>query len=195
MDYIESMRATRDDILTAFKVPKPIVAVTDDVNRANAETAQEIFLSETIKPELNKLINKLNEELIIPEYGEEYYLTYEDPVPVNREVKLQELQAGVDKWITRNEARQDLGLEPLQGGDSLYVPISSIPLNKTATQQESKSFRLLHGRRFLKAKLSLKAQYKDFSESLKKSVKDEVVKEKKIKESSLFKDVGQRKAY
>ena len=48
MDFIESLKATRDDILIAFKVPKPIVAVTDDVNRANAETAQEIFLSETI---------------------------------------------------------------------------------------------------------------------------------------------------
>lgn len=193
MDYIESMKATRDDILTAFKVPKPIVAVTDDVNRANAETAQEIFLSETIIPELRKLVNKLNEELIIPEYGEEYYLTFEDPVPVNREVRLAELTAGVDKWITRNEARQDLGLDALEGGDSLYIPISSVAVNQSEVRRESKSYKLLHGRRFLKTKLSLTAQYKDFS----KQVKQEVKKELKgnIKESSLFKDIGQRKSY
>jgi len=43
MDFIESMKFTRDDILTAFKVPKPLVAVVDDVNRANAETAMFIF--------------------------------------------------------------------------------------------------------------------------------------------------------
>ena len=52
MDFIESMKFTRDDILVAFSVPKAIISITDDVNRANAETSMYIFLSETIKPEL-----------------------------------------------------------------------------------------------------------------------------------------------
>jgi len=43
MDYIESLKFTRDDILVAFQVPKAIVAVTDDVNRANAETPYILF--------------------------------------------------------------------------------------------------------------------------------------------------------
>ena len=59
MDFIESMHSVRDDILTAFGVPKPIVAVTDDVNRANAETAIYIFQSEVIKPEMERLMEKL----------------------------------------------------------------------------------------------------------------------------------------
>ena len=61
MDYIESLRFTRDDILVAFHVPKPIVAITDDVNLANAQTAMTIFLSETIYPELVRLEEKINE--------------------------------------------------------------------------------------------------------------------------------------
>ena len=97
MDFIESLKATRDDILTAFKVPKPIVAVTDDVNLANSKTAQEIFLSETIVPEMTKLVNKLNEELIIPEYGEEYFLTFE-PVPiVGNKIRVCRLR----QWISK----------------------------------------------------------------------------------------------
>jgi len=81
MDFIESMKFTRDDILTAFKVPKPLVAVVDDVNRANAETAMFIFLSETIKPEITRLIEKFNEEMVYPDFDDRLFLDFDDPTP------------------------------------------------------------------------------------------------------------------
>ncbi len=188
MDFIESLKATRDDILIAFKVPKPIVAVTDDVNRANAETAQEIFLSETIVPEMNKLVNKLNEALIIPEWGEEYFLTFEDPTPVDRETRLAEFTAGCDKWISRNEIRQILGMESTDGGDNLYTQIANVPIAGTARERESKAYKNLRGKRVAKLKLSMKQTIEKQKEQFKKSVKD-------ISEMSLFKDKKKRLEY
>lgn len=129
MDYIESLRMTRDDILTAFGVPKPIVAITDDVNLANAKTAMEIFLSETIVPEIKRLTEKLNEHLIYPEYGDIFYINYEDPVPTNEkemaEVHEIQLRSGT---LLINEAREIMGLPPIAGGWSLYMPLSNIPV-------------------------------------------------------------------
>jgi HK97 family phage portal protein len=127
MDYIESLKMTRDDILTAFGVPKPIVAITDDVNLANAKTAMEIFLSETIVPEIKRLTEKLNEHLIYPEFGDNFYIDFENPIPSNdkeiAEVQQLQIQAGT---LLINEAREQLGLPPIVGGWSLYMPLANI---------------------------------------------------------------------
>ena len=129
MDYIESMKFTRDDILSAFAVPKPIVAIVDDVNRANSETAMFIFLSETIKPEIMRIVEKINEELVYIDFGEEFYIDFEDPTPANRELKLKEYQEGLmSNYLLINEVRQMEGLEPIAGGWSLYLPFSVQPM-------------------------------------------------------------------
>ena len=202
MDYIESLKFTRDDILVVFKVPKPIVAVTDDVNRANAETAQRIFLGENIIPEMRKWVNKLNEELISPDFGEEYYLDFDDPMPLDRETKLLEYQAGIDKWITINEVRQDLGLEPIKGGDSLFRPLTDVMVgtpNSFYQPEEVKHFNRLYGKRVLKAKLKMREEFKKEVIRVEKIVKEKVekiiCKAGEISKYSLFKDKEKRKQY
>ncbi|HOM27127.1 MAG TPA: phage portal protein [bacterium] len=183
MDYIESMKFTRDDILVAFKVPKPIVAILDDVNRANSLTAQQIFIRETIIPEMRLLVNKLNEELIIPEFGEEYYLDFVDPTPEDRELKLQELQAGIDKWITINEARKMFNLPAITGGDVLFRPLTDNIIEAEVEKTKLYNIKSLHGRRALKIKNELKE----------KIYNDNIIK--KNFSRSLFKDTEKRKQY
>lgn len=156
MDYIESLRMTRDDILTAYGVPKPIVAITDDVNLANAETAMQIFISETIVPEIKRLTEKLNEHLIYPEYGDIFFINFENPVKENEknvaEVHEIQLRSGT-KLI--NEAREELGLPPIIGGNSLYMPLSNVPVgglpsskapSKAAQRERAKNLRVFRGR-------------------------------------------------
>jgi HK97 family phage portal protein len=185
MDYIESMRFTRDEILMLFKVPKPILGVGDSVgrSRAEAETLQEIFLSETILPEINRFVNKINEQLIIPEFGEEYFISYEDPVPVNREQRLAEFNAGVDRWITANEIRQELGLESIPGGDSLYRPLGMQEAGQRFVEEEKK-YTHLHGKRKLKTRFSLEQHLKTIEKSF-----------TSISQASLFQDKNYRKMY
>ena len=197
MDFIESMKFTRDDILVAFKVPKPIVAVTDDVNRANAETAQEIFLSETIIPEIKKFVEKMNEELIAPDFGDEYFLSFKDPVPIDRETRLAEFSAGIDKWITINEIRQKLNLEPMDGGDSLFRPISAVPLEQAIDYAPDDNFKNLHGKEGLRLKFALRKElYKEIKE-VGGVIKKELSKDKKkeVVGHSLFSNKDIRKQY
>jgi len=193
MDFIESMRFTRDDILVAFGVPKPIVSITDDVNLANAKIAQEIFLNEVVVPEVKRFVDKINEELIIPDFGEEYILTFEDPVPVDREVKLREFEAGIDRWITINEVRKEMNLDPIKGGDKLFRPLSSVPVSEGGNVVDRQDFKNLRGRMKLRIKMKFKDQImKDIKNEAGKVVKGE---EKAIKSNSLFKDESRRKIY
>lgn len=193
MDYIEGTKLTRDDILTALGVPKPIVAVTDDVNRANAETAMAIFLSETIKPEISRIVEKINEELIYPDFGEDLYVNFPDPTPKNRELMLQEYQNGLqNNWLLINEVRQREGLEPIKGGWTFYMPIANIPAgglpqksiitpakSEADIYEHPKSEKLyeFRGRYWLKQKLELR-------ESMEKTMRDALKQKGKAKKTT-----------
>jgi HK97 family phage portal protein len=139
MDFIESLKFTRDDILVAFQVPKPIVAVTDDVNRANAETALTIFLGETIKPELDELEEKINEELVTPDFGADIFLQFKDPTPQNREQAVKEYDSGIIQgWMLINEVRAKENLPPIDGGWDLYKPLGVAPVGGLNQAQKMK---------------------------------------------------------
>lgn len=63
LDFVESRRFTRDEVLAIFKIPKAIVGITDDVNRASATVAEEIYRKNCIQPIALKIENTLNKEL------------------------------------------------------------------------------------------------------------------------------------
>jgi HK97 family phage portal protein len=131
MDYIEQRKLSRDQIMSIFKVPKAILAISDDVNRANAETQEYSFTKFTVKPRLDFIVEKLSRELL-PLFGFDpayYYLGYDDIVPENRELALKEKEASVRKWKTVNEIRATEGLKPVKNGDDLYVGVGEISLN------------------------------------------------------------------
>lgn len=192
MDYIESLRMTRDDILTAFSVPKAIVAITDDVNLANAKTAMEIFLSETIEPEIKRLTEKLNEHLIYPEYGDIFFIDYDRSFLPRNEKEIAEIHEIEIRSGTKliNEAREELGLPPLVGGNSLYMPLSNVPVgglptskapSKAAQKEEAARGRVFRGRskayKFLEVREEVeKMVYDGLEKSLLKKKNTKVVK-------------------
>lgn len=197
MDFIESMKFTRDDILTAFGVPKPIVAITDDVNLANAKTAMEIFLSETIQPEIVRLTEKLNEHLIYPEYGEIFFIHFDEGfMPRNEkeqnEINEIQLRSGV-KVI--NEVREDMGLAPLLGGWSLYMPAMQVavgglpqpkPSKAMKERERSQKMKVFRGRgkamQFLEYKeLAKEAMYEALHMEIEEDVKKGIISKKEVK--------------
>lgn len=218
MDFIESMRFTRDDILVAFKVPKPIVAITDDVNRANAETAMFIFLSETIKPELVEIIEKINEELITPDFGEELLIDFVDPTPDNRDLELKEYDNGLkDNYLLINEVREMEGLPPIKGGWSFYRPLMDVPMGglpqsdlqkslqkaisskdvylKSEPKEEDKMVFDFAGKYWLKRKFEIaEAVVEEMIEGI-KIAKNKGKKKKNKKSISLIKDEQLRRDY
>jgi len=122
MDYIGGLKATRDDILTIFQVPKSVIAITDDVNRANAQAGMENFLRENIKPKDRCLVETLN-QFLVPEFGKDLVLDCIDPSPEDVELKLKIYKNGTESGsLTQNEIRAKEGLLPLtEGGDTPLV--------------------------------------------------------------------------
>lgn len=167
MDYIESLKFTRDDILVAFGVPKSVI-VSDSSSYANADTAMRSFLSEVIVPEMQQMVEVLDEFLVIPDFGEEYYLDFIDPTPADRESQRADSTAGFGKWLTTNEIRATYNLPPIEGGDEIAQLQPAIPgLAAGDTQQaalktkmRAKALKALQKRPGLKLKKEMIAHIK-----------------------------------
>jgi SPP1 gp7 family putative phage head morphogenesis protein len=181
MDYIESLKFTRDDILVAFGVPKSVIT-TDDVNLANANSGLRTFLSETIKPEIAQLVEVINEMLVIPDFGERFYVDFEDPTPEDRDMQLKEYVAGYGKWLTTNEIREGLNLEPVPNGDILPDATTPKAVPVIPEPQPEKVFR---GKSALQAKLKMiEGIIEDVRKSKpKKKGKESLLKTAEIRES------------
>ncbi len=129
MDFVEQQKWIRDKIMAMFKNTKVILGIVEDVNRANAEASEAIWIKHNIKPKMQRLVGYIN-EFLVPRYGDDIFLGFEDPLPENVELRLTEYEKGHGKWLTVNEIREDLGREPVEGGDKLYVPITNIPIDQ-----------------------------------------------------------------
>ncbi|MFA5091698.1 MAG: phage portal protein [Candidatus Paceibacterota bacterium] len=133
LSYLESKRLTRDDLLMVFSTPKVIVAQTDDVNYSNAKEGLRVFLSQTIKPLLEGLVNKLDTTLV----PEDFVLGFVDPTPDDIDLKLRQIESGsTHNYMTVNEKRELAGLDPLPDGDVILAPLSLVPLSDITTPQE-----------------------------------------------------------
>ena len=185
MDYIESLKFTRDDILVAFGVPKSVIT-TDDVNLANANSGLKTFLSETIKPEVASLVEVINEMLVIPDFGERFYVDFEDPTPIDREMELREFIAGFGKWITANEIRAKYNLKPVPNGDILPDATSR---STTPQQSQDEPQKVFRGKNNLLTKMRL---VEDIAKDVKEISKS---KSKKKAKESLLKSTEVRESY
>lgn len=149
MDFLNQQSWTRDKIMALFKNSRVALGITENVNRANAEASENVWLKHNIKPKMQRLVDSLN-EFLVPIYGSNLILGFTDPLPETQELKIAEYSAGIDKWLTRNEVRQREGLDPVQGGDSLYVAFTDTPVGSTTPAPEgtppappAKSFAIL----------------------------------------------------
>jgi|GEM_PF-460886 len=132
MDFSEQQKMMRDDILAVFRVPKTILGMTDDVNKANAEATTRAFMERVITPRMIKFVGNLN-EFLLPMFGEEdLFFDFVDPSPEDVELKLKRYENGKqNNWLTSNEIRAEENLKPLDGGDDLksedILPVTTNP--------------------------------------------------------------------
>lgn len=158
MQYVEQRKLNRDQILTIFKVPKSIVAVSDSVNRATAEAENLAFQKVVVKPRLELIFDKLN-LFLLPLFGlnpNEYELRFQNPVGDDKEFILKEKVASVNTWRTVNEVRQDEGLEPVEGGDKL--PLLNLFNNTGSDEQTNPSDKEEENKKGVKGEVKAMAQ-------------------------------------
>jgi HK97 family phage portal protein len=95
MDFANLMSTGADRIREAYGMHKVMTGVTEDVNRANAQTGEEVFASWKVKPRLDRWRDVLNTQFL-PMFGSagagvEFDYVY--PAPANREQDNLELTA------------------------------------------------------------------------------------------------------
>lgn len=125
MGLVEQRKYARDSIMSIFKVPKSIIGITEDVNRANAEATVRAYMERVIDPKMQKLVVQLN-EFYLPNWGDDLFFDYESPVPQDEDLKLRTYKSGLGgeglPWMTINEVRDMENLPPVSGGDVIYIP-------------------------------------------------------------------------
>lgn len=97
MDFVNLRTDSRDAIREALGMHKVMTGVTDDVNRANAQTGEEVFANWKVVPRLDRWKDVLNYQflpLFYPAGAEpDVEWDYIYPLPQNREQDNAELQA------------------------------------------------------------------------------------------------------
>ena len=123
----------RDKILAAFGVPKTLVGLTTEVNRASAEASEYIYAKYTIKPIVDDLIEFLNVNVApLFDTAGNLYFAYDEFVPKNQEIILKEREIALNKqpYMTVNEVRATVGLPKVPGGDVVYGNAMQVPLGE-----------------------------------------------------------------
>ena len=134
MDFIQLKNMSAKDIALVYGVPSQLIGIPDSQTYSNFAEAKLALYNETIIPLLDRIQGDLNEWLV-PMFNEQgLELRYDiDSIPAMAEQRkrvFESVTAGVrDGILTRNEAREQLGYEPMEGADSLLVPANLMPLN------------------------------------------------------------------
>ena len=134
MDFIQLKNMSAKDIALVYGVPSQLIGIPDAQTYSNFAEAKLALYNETIIPLLDRVQGDLNEWLV-PQFNDQALeLRYDiDSIPAMSEQRrrvFESVTTGVkDGILTRNEAREQLGYEPIEGGDQLLVPANLMPLN------------------------------------------------------------------
>ena len=134
MDFLQLKNMSARDIAMCFGVPSQLVGIPDSQTYSNVQEARLALYEETIIPLMKRVESDLNEYLS-PLYGENIRIVYDyDSIPAmaERRKRLYEnvtiaVREGI---ISRNEARERLGMEPITGGDDVFIPANLFPLGE-----------------------------------------------------------------
>jgi len=189
MDFANLMIMMRDRVLAGFRVPRTVLGITDDVNRANAEATNYVFALRTIKPKMELIVSYLN-EFLVPRYGEDLYLDFEDPVPENTQLKIQELQVSASVLSPNEQRERYFNYEPIQNGDEVMVPFNLVPLGAPIPQPTKSRKPSAKGRSRLSVKYARAAKKrkelsKEFAERVVSSLKDIGERQKSIAQKKI----------
>lgn len=116
----EMQDSIRDKVLAAFKVPKSILGIVEDVNKSNGETSDRVFAKRCIRPKLKLIEAQLN-MFYVSKFsdGKNYWLEFDNPVKED-----EKMQAEVDEIYVRNkiwtvnEVRARMELPPIEETDA-----------------------------------------------------------------------------
>ena len=141
-------KMTLDDVLMIFKVPLPLLGKAEQtgLGRANVEALEYIFAKYNIDKKFQRFDAVLQFAL------ERYYgatdlrVVHKNIIPEDKDFELNQRDKAVDRWITRDEIRDEEGKDPAPGGQQLFVPAMNIPLDEASTTQPTTTQQSITGK-------------------------------------------------
>jgi HK97 family phage portal protein len=127
MALIETKLSSARDVALALGVPPQLLGIPGDNTYSNYQEARLAFWEDTVMPLVYMIADDWNASLgaafgvmLKPDF---------DQVPAIVEKKRAQWQMlDATQSLTLNEKREAMGYEPVDGGDVIMVPMSSIPL-------------------------------------------------------------------
>ena len=136
--YAEAKQLSREDVAAAYHINPNLIWHTGSQTYASAKDNARALYSDCLGPTIQMLQQRINSFLLPmvgadPETYVEFDLT--EKLKGSFEERASILQASVGgPWLTRNEARADNNLPPIDGGDELIVPLNVIAGGQASPQ-------------------------------------------------------------
>ena len=136
--WMESVTLSREDVAAAYGVNPSLIWHTGTQTYASAKDNARALYADCLGPVLQMLQQRINSFLLPmiggnPDTYVEFDLT--EKLKGSFEERASILQAAVGgPWLTRNEARADNNLPPVEGGDELIVPLNVLTGGQASPQ-------------------------------------------------------------
>ena len=136
--WAESIKLSRETVAAAYGVNPSLIWHSDTQTYASAKDNARALYADCLGPVIQMLQQRINSFLLPiigadPETYVEFDLT--EKLKGSFEERASILQASVGgPWLTRNEARADNNLPPIEGGDDLIVPLNVVEGGQSSPQ-------------------------------------------------------------
>lgn len=136
--YAETKQLSREDVAAAFHVNPSLIWHTTTQTYASAKDNARALYADCLGPTLQMLQQRIN-SFLLPMIGADprTYVEFDltEKLKGSFEERASILQSAVGgPWLTRNEARADNNLPPIEGGDDLIVPLNVVAGGQASPQ-------------------------------------------------------------
>ena len=136
--YAETKQLSREDVAAAYHVNPSLIWHTTTQTYASAKDNARALYADCLGPTLQMLQQRIN-SFLLPMVGADpdTYVIFDltEKLKGSFEERASILQASVGgPWMTRNEARADNDMPPVEGGDELIVPLNVVEGGQASPQ-------------------------------------------------------------
>jgi HK97 family phage portal protein len=141
-EYTTTAKYTRDEIAAFMRVPGYMVGSTEKVLKSTVEAQNREFLSYSLQPWLVKIQQEFQYKLL-PTMGRtanQYVIRhYLDALLAADTLTMTAKQTAgrMGGWLSVNDIREQLGLEPVPGGDAYITPLNYVTATEAAEGEET----------------------------------------------------------
>lgn len=136
--WTESVKLSRESVAAAYRVNPSLIWHSDTQTYASSKDNARALYAECLGPDLQMIQQRIN-GFLLPMIGADprVYVEFDlaEKLKGSFEERASILQASVGgPWLTRNEARADNNLPPIEGGDELIVPLNVLEGGQASPQ-------------------------------------------------------------